>query len=102
MAAGVVEIHRAGSADAADRFPDGAFDWVYVDGDHTYESVRIDLELYRAKVRPGGILAGDDYGTEGWWQAGVTRSVNELVATGVVEPIRLGTHFVLRVPEAPT
>ena len=41
------------------------FDWIYIDGNHTYEYVKQDLEGYRPKVKPGGYMAGDDYGTKG-------------------------------------
>jgi hypothetical protein len=79
---GVVEIHRCGSEEAIAAFPDRYFDWVYIDGNHTYEYVSRDLALYHAKVRDGGILAGDDYGAQGWWQNGVTRAVDDFVASG--------------------
>ncbi len=78
---GLVEIHRATSDDAAREFPDGSLDWVYIDGNHLYEHVKADLETYLPKVRPGGYLAGDDYGVEGWWHGGVTRAVDEFVAS---------------------
>lgn len=35
--------------------------FVYVDGDHQYESVRADLEAWWAQLASGGILAGHDY-----------------------------------------
>lgn len=37
------------------------FDWIYLDGDHTYKHVRAELDLYWDLVRPGGILCGHDY-----------------------------------------
>mmetsp|Transcript_9089 Transcript_9089/g.21889 ORF Transcript_9089/g.21889 Transcript_9089/m.21889 type:complete len:301 (+) Transcript_9089:199-1101(+) len=41
--------------------PDNGFDFIYLDGMHTYKYVRRELEHYWRKVRPGGILAGHDY-----------------------------------------
>ena len=32
-------------------------DFVFIDGDHTYDGVRRDFELYEPLVRPGGIIA---------------------------------------------
>jgi hypothetical protein len=97
---GVVEVHRSTSAEAASRFPDGSLDWVYVDGNHLYEHVREDLAAYDPKVRPGGVIAGDDYGVEGWWENGVTRAVDEFVADRGYEVVSLAAHqFVLRKPQ---
>lgn len=56
-----VRIHRELSAVAADRFPDRFFDWIYIDGNHYYEFVKQDLERYLPKIKPGGIIAGDDF-----------------------------------------
>lgn len=35
-------------------------DFLYVDGDHTYEGVRSDYEAYAPHVAPGGLVAFDD------------------------------------------
>ncbi len=95
---GIVEVHRETSAAAAERFADGELDFVYIDGDHTHEFVKADLETYAPKVRPGGLLAGDDYGVEGWWEDGVTRAVDDFVAEGKAEVVSLDeSQFVLRV-----
>lgn len=95
---GIVEVHRLTSLEAAARFGDGELDFVYIDGDHRYEPVRADLEAYAPKVGSGGFLAGDDYGVEGWWDNGVTRAVDEFVASGRAEFVALeDTQFLLRV-----
>lgn len=36
-------------------------DIVYIDAGHEYESVKMDLNLYKDVVRPGGYLIGDDW-----------------------------------------
>lgn len=56
-----VVVHRRYSQDVAAEFADGQFDWVYIDGLHSYAGVRSDLELYRPKVKPDGIIMGHDY-----------------------------------------
>ncbi len=58
---GVVHIHRGYSHDLADRFEQGSFDFIYLDGCHLYESVKQDIELYYTKVKPDGVLGGHDY-----------------------------------------
>jgi predicted O-methyltransferase YrrM len=35
-------------------------DYLFIDGDHTYEGVKKDLELYAPMVRPGGVIALHD------------------------------------------
>ncbi|HUJ02269.1 MAG TPA: class I SAM-dependent methyltransferase [Rhizomicrobium sp.] len=60
-AAPAVRIQRMTSLDAAATFADGTFDWVYIDGDHSYEAVRADLEAWAPKMKKGGFIAGDDY-----------------------------------------
>lgn len=52
---------REYSVDAARFFRDGFFDFVYIDADHSYESVKADIAAWRPKVKPGGLLAGHDY-----------------------------------------
>ena len=61
---------------AAKLFPDGYFDYVYVDGGHDYEVVKNDLMLWLSKVKKGGILAGHDYESLVAWP-GVTKAVKE-------------------------
>ena len=45
---------------AARQFQDGSLDMVFIDGCHAEKSVREDIAGWMAKVRPGGIIAGDD------------------------------------------
>jgi hypothetical protein len=98
IADGAVVIHRSTSAEAAAGFEDASLDWVYVDGNHLYEYVRADLELFAPKMRPGGLLAGDDYGAAGWWDDGVRRAVDRFLVTqaGAYEPVLLRDQFLLR------
>lgn len=53
---------------------------IYLDADHSYESVRADIEAWWPHVVPGGILAGHDYSLF----EGVTRAVAELGGCHVV------------------
>jgi SAM-dependent methyltransferase len=63
-----VEIIRDYSLRAAEQFPDGYFDWIYLDADHSYAAVARDLEAWVRKIRPGGIFAGHDYCNYKWIQ----------------------------------
>lgn len=52
---------------AIDLFPDGYFDFIYVDGyAHTGEEGGRTLLNWYAKLKPGGIMAGDDYDLHSW------------------------------------
>ena len=52
---------RKSSVEAAAQFEDASIDFVYLDARHTYDAVMEDLEAWWPKVRPGGIVAGEDY-----------------------------------------
>ena len=41
--------------------PDNSLDFCYIDGDHKYESVKLDIKLCFPKVKIGGILGGHDF-----------------------------------------
>jgi hypothetical protein len=80
---GVVTIHRRYSQDVAADFRDGQFDWIYIDGLHSYEGVQSDLDLYKGKLKPGGVIMGHDYTNHQraqQMQFGVVEAVNDFVA----------------------
>jgi Methyltransferase domain len=54
-------VWRMTGEEAATRVLDHSLDFVYLDARHDYDSVLADLESWAPKMRPGGILAGDDY-----------------------------------------
>lgn len=60
-AAGRVRIHRDFSTNVASAFPDESLDWVFIDGLHSYEGVKADLEAFAPKVKPDGFILGHDY-----------------------------------------
>lgn len=56
-----VELHLGDSSTALARFPDDHFDWIYIDGDHSYDGVKRDIRVARTKVKPGGLLIFNDF-----------------------------------------
>ncbi|UTW60652.1 class I SAM-dependent methyltransferase [bacterium SCSIO 12741] len=76
---GQVEMLRMTSDKALEKFENESLDWVYIDGDHSYEFVKRDLDHFYAKVKVGGWITGDDYQDGNWWSDGVRRAVNEFV-----------------------
>ena len=53
-------IIKARSDQLSDSFDEGQLDYIFIDGDHSYEAVLNDCNLYYSKVRSGGIFAGHD------------------------------------------
>jgi hypothetical protein len=70
-------VLRQDSISALSALSDDYLDFVYIDGNHLYEFVKLDLELSLRKVKPGGYITGDDYGPGNWWDGGVKKAVDE-------------------------
>lgn len=80
---GDINIIKGDHSVLVDNYEDGFFDYVYIDSDHTYESVKKDIEQWWPKVREGGILAGHDYVNRKLY--GVIPAVNEFVEANNIE-----------------
>jgi len=52
---------RKFSMDAVKDFKDESLDFVYIDGNHTFQFVTNDIVEWSKKVKQGGIIAGHDY-----------------------------------------
>lgn len=78
IATGNVVIDLGLSTEVLPRFPNGTFDWVYIDTDHGYAVTAEEMEIARTKVKQGGIIAGHDYVT-GNWDGGIRYGVVEAV-----------------------
>ncbi|MEN0048285.1 MAG: class I SAM-dependent methyltransferase [Bacteroidota bacterium] len=76
--AGIVTVHRDFSGNVLPNFPKHHFDWIYVDADHSYESVIEELKICKDLVKPEGHICGHDYTR--WAGGGVVRF-------GVVEAV---------------
>lgn len=64
---------RALSEQAVNLFEDESLDFVYIDGNHAYDYVKQDIELWYPKVKKGGLVSGHDYlmfgnTKEGWYK----------------------------------
>lgn len=56
-----VRAHQGNSSDVLRKMPDAAFDWIYVDADHSFNGVKRDAEAAMRKVKPGGFLVFNDF-----------------------------------------
>lgn len=54
------------SFEASKMFEDESVDFVYIDGLHDYDSVKLDIESWWPKVKKGGICAGHDFNPVDW------------------------------------
>lgn len=74
--------HEGDSSTILSRFPAGSLDWAYIDGDHSYEGARKDVEAAHRALKPGALMTCNDYTN---WCAlavapyGVAKAVNEFV-----------------------
>ncbi|KKK61572.1 hypothetical protein LCGC14_3012980 [marine sediment metagenome] len=70
----VVNVLVGSAHDYAKDCEDDYFDFVFIDADHKYESVKQDIDDWYPKVRKGGILAGHDYAQS---QHGIRKAVDD-------------------------
>ena len=56
-----VVVHHGDSSVELAKAPDRLFDSIYVDGDHSPAGVQRDTDVVKRKLRPGGIVAFNDY-----------------------------------------
>jgi hypothetical protein len=88
-----VVLNIAYDQDFLPTLPDAYFDWIYLDTTHAYEQTKLELQLLQKKVKPSGVIAGDD------WQPdpshphhGVYRAVQEVLAEGKYQMLYVDTH----------
>ena len=60
------------------------FNMIFIDANHSYESVKADIEAWKPLLTPNGILCGHDYDPIYW--PGIVQAVNELVPDFRVVP----------------
>lgn len=68
-----ITLHQEYSYNIVDKFKDGYFDFIYIDGSHEYKDVKKDIQLYLPKTNH--LIGGHDYQKE--WP-GVVKAVNEI------------------------
>lgn len=56
-----VEIVKGLSWEMLEIFPNNYFDWLYIDADHKYESIKKDLAIALYKVKDNGLIILNDY-----------------------------------------
>ena len=72
----VTAVRKTSGDAAAEAAAQGrTFDFVYIDGDHSYESCIADIKAWLPLIRPGGVIAGHDHVAD---FPGVAKAVAEM------------------------
>jgi predicted O-methyltransferase YrrM len=69
------DVIKDTSQNASKTFSNSSVDFLMLDAGHTYDEVKLDLHTWYHKIKSGGIISGDDYGTNVFPE--VTQAVNE-------------------------
>jgi predicted O-methyltransferase YrrM len=79
----VVRTVVSDSVKAAEQFENNSIDFIFIDGDHSYEGVKRDILAYLPKMKVGGVMAGHDFNE---FFPGVVRAVDEIFGKGNFSP----------------
>ena len=94
-------VEVAFSYDWLERQSDQSLDFVYIDSTHTYEGTRNELLLIDRKLKPDGLIMGDDWRPDrGDRHHGVSLAVNEFMRTKGFEAVLAGvsSQWIIRRP----
>lgn len=93
---GRITLIRKTSNDALCNFEKNSLDFVYIDGDHSYEQVSKDLKNYYPVIKPGGMLCGDDYNE---MHPETKRGVDDFVKDGNYDLLIQKDQFIIKKSE---
>lgn len=74
-----ITTHLMLSKEFANKYPQNKYQYIYIDGDHSYQGVKLDYKLFYSKLERGGLmsfhdivvtgkLSGGLYGVNKFWQ----------------------------------
>ena len=77
-----IVLKKGDSSSQLDLFENEYFDMIYIDGDHSYEGCKKDLDIAIKKVKKGGYIMGHDYEmnmdkAKTYYSFGVKQAVDE-------------------------
>jgi hypothetical protein len=93
-----IMLHNGDSSTILSAFPDDHFDWIYIDGDHSYNGVKRDADVAVRKIKEDGFLFFNDYTMGdhncqgGFFPYGVISVVNDLCLHDGFEMLGFGFH----------
>lgn len=59
-------VLRGKTTEIIDQVEDESLDFIYIDGDHTLKGITIDMINFWSKMKPDGIIFGDDFSPSIW------------------------------------
>lgn len=77
-----IKCHKGLSWDMLNNLDNNSLDYIYIDADHSYNSVKKDIEVAYKKIKNGGIIQFNDYTHFGSYEKkeyGVMHAVNEFI-----------------------
>ena len=74
----IINPIRKDSSLTAEDYQDNSIDFVFIDGDHSYEGCKKDILAWKSKIKENGVLAGHDYA----WHEPVRRAVADVFGPG--------------------
>jgi predicted O-methyltransferase YrrM len=94
----VITVREGDSSKVLSTYPDGFFDWIYIDADPSYDGVKRDADVSIKKMNHDGVLffnnytIGDHNYPDGFFPYGVIEVVNNLCLYDGFEMIGFGFH----------
>lgn len=87
----VVSSVRSDSREAAKQFEDASLDFVFLDGDHSYDGLKADIEAWLPKMKPNNsIFGGHDYA----WTPHIQKLLNDMFGEGnYSDPFQTGSFL---------
>lgn len=65
-----ITTHIMMTKEFAQRHPDRTYQYIYIDGDHSYEGVKLDYNLFWSKLESHGLMVFHDIIARGWLDQG--------------------------------
>lgn len=84
------------SAEFASNLEDNSLDFIFIDGDHSYDATLKDCELYWPKVKSGGIFAGHDINLDTVNRAVVTFLSNLRIENEKIKVVENNAWFLIK------
>lgn len=92
---GVMTYRQGLSWDMLRQLPDHSIDYLYIDADHSYASVRKEIDAFRSKIKNGGLVQFNDYtyfDQNALMPYGVPKAVHEFMQEENYEMLYLCLH----------